>query len=92
MQRNCLWCVVVAGAVVVSAAWGCSGTSSEKDAQKSEKVTYYCLETHKTVELEPQEEIPAVNPATGRRTLVPAYRDPKTKKWRPIPQAVDPGR
>ncbi|HID23540.1 MAG TPA: hypothetical protein EYP14_14245 [Planctomycetaceae bacterium] len=92
MQPNCLWCVVLAGAMVAGAVLGCGGAGSEKGASDQPKVTYYCLETHKTVELEPQEELPAVNPATGRRTLVPAYRDPKTNKWRPIPQAVDPGR
>ncbi len=65
---------------------GCSG-SDGADGQTA-TVTYYCLETHKVFELKPQKEVPATNPETGRKTLVPAYRDPKTNEWRPLPQAL----
>ena len=65
---------------------GCSKKGGEGEAP--EKVVYYCLQTHKIYKLPPQKEIPAPNPQTGKKTLVPAYKDPKTGHWRPIKQAL----
>jgi hypothetical protein len=47
-------------------------------------VTYICLETQEVIE-GPLEPLPAVNPATGRRTLVLAVYSNSTKKWVPAP-------
>jgi|GEM_PF-2374384 len=47
-------------------------------------VTYICLETKEVVE-GPLEPVPAVNPATGRRTLVLAVYSNATKAWVPAP-------
>lgn len=47
-------------------------------------VTYICLETREVIE-GPLEPVPALNPATGRRTLVLAVYSNKTKEWIPAP-------
>jgi len=80
--RAAAFCVAIALGMC-----GCHGASQDTDAANA-KMTYYCLESHKVVELEKQTEAPAVNPETGRKTLVPAYRDPKTGRWRPVEQAI----
>lgn len=47
-------------------------------------VTYICLETQEVIE-GPLEPVPALNPATGRRTLVLAVYSNLTNKWVPAP-------
>jgi hypothetical protein len=47
-------------------------------------VTYFCTETREVVE-GPVQDVPAVNPKTGRRTLVRAVYSNKTKEWIPMP-------
>jgi len=47
-------------------------------------VTYICLETKEVIE-GPLEPVPAVNPATGRRTLVLAMYSNTSKEWVPAP-------
>ena len=47
-------------------------------------VVYICLETQEVIE-GPVEPTPAINPNTGRRTLVPAIYSNATKKWVPAP-------
>ncbi len=48
------------------------------------EVTYVCLETRE-VFTGPVQEVPAVNPETGRKTLVPAVYSTKTNEWVPAP-------
>lgn len=62
---------------------GCS--NEESQSSHSDEVTYVCLETHKIVVL-PKTETPAVNPETGRRTLVEAKFCADCNKWYPTPQ------
>ena len=50
-------------------------------------VTYICLETKEVIE-GPVQAVPALNPATGRRTLVPAVYSNSTKNWVPAPPEV----
>jgi hypothetical protein len=47
-------------------------------------VTYICLETREVME-GPVQNLPAINPATGRRTLVRAIYSNITKEWVPAP-------
>ena len=47
-------------------------------------VTYICLETREVIE-GPVQAVPALNPNTGRRTLVPAVYSNRTKEWVPAP-------
>lgn len=47
-------------------------------------VTYICLETREVME-GPVQELPAINPGTGRRTLVRAIYSNLTKEWVPAP-------
>ncbi len=48
------------------------------------EVTYICLESRE-VFTGPVQEVPAVNPETGRKTLVPAVYSTRTKEWVPAP-------
>jgi hypothetical protein len=48
------------------------------------EVTYVCLETRE-VFTGPVQDIPALNPETGRKTLVPALYSTRTKEWVPAP-------
>ena len=47
-------------------------------------VTYICLETREVIE-GPVQPVPALNPNTGRRTLVRAIYSNTTKEWVPAP-------
>ncbi len=47
-------------------------------------VTYICLETREVIE-GPVQAVPALNPSTGRRTLVRAVYSNSTKEWVPAP-------
>jgi hypothetical protein len=47
-------------------------------------VTYICLETHEVID-GPVQPVPALNPNTGRRTLVRAIYSNSTKEWVPAP-------
>lgn len=48
------------------------------------EVTYICLETHEVVD-GPIKDVPAVNPKTGRRTLVRAVYSNREEGWVPVP-------
>lgn len=50
----------------------------------SPEITFICRET-KTLSRGPRQPTPAVNPATGRATLVQALYCPQCKKWRAAP-------
>lgn len=47
-------------------------------------VTYICLETKEVIE-GPVQPVPALNPKTGRRTLVRAVYSNQTQEWIPMP-------
>jgi hypothetical protein len=47
-------------------------------------VTYICLETREVID-GPVQAVPALNPSTGRRTLVRAVYSNSTKEWVPAP-------
>ncbi|MBS0260938.1 MAG: hypothetical protein JSS02_03195 [Planctomycetes bacterium] len=47
-------------------------------------VTYICLETHEVLD-GPVQPVPAINPHTGRRTLVRAIYSNRTQEWIPAP-------
>ena len=65
-----------------------SGTISCQDLSGDESavavVVYLCRETNEIVTARPQ-PTPAVNPRTGRPTLVRGLYCDKCRKWRPIP-------
>jgi hypothetical protein len=47
-------------------------------------VTYICLETREVID-GPVQPVPALNPTTGRRTLIRAIYSNSTKEWVPAP-------
>jgi hypothetical protein len=73
------------GTAVVLAAWAAHswlGRSGPRPVTGNE-VTYVCLETRDVFD-GPVQDIPAINPATGRRTLVRAVYSTRTNEWVPI--------
>lgn len=74
------------GAALLLAGWAGysifarSGPAPEMDNE----VTYICLETHEVVD-GPMQDVPAVNPKTGKRTLVRAVYSNRENGWVPIP-------
>jgi len=77
---------VLFGAALLTAGWGiCSWIAGRPPAPVTgNDVTYICLETKEVIE-GPLEPVPAVNPATGRRTLVLAVYSNTSKEWVPAP-------
>ena len=74
--------IVLASAVL--AAWcGCGQDGS--DSVESAPVVYVDRETQQPVVLEGVVDAPAVNPATGRRTLTPGLYCPQCQAWHPTP-------
>ena len=65
---------------------GCGGETPA--AGETENVVYLCRETKKIVRA-PLQPTPAVNPATGRKTLVRALYCTKCKKWHAVPPAME---
>lgn len=53
-------------------------------APLSPVITYLCRETKKIVR-GPRQPVPAINPATGRATLIPALYCHECRKWRAAP-------
>src|SRR5579872_5575529 len=56
------------------------GPAPEMDSD----VTYICLETREVID-GPIQDVPAVNPRTGRRTLVRAIYSNREEGWVPMP-------
>ncbi len=73
----------------VAAFSGCGG-GDESAAQAAALVTYLDRETGQTVEAAAQ-PTPAVNPATGKATLLRAGWCEQCGKWYPIPPEQNPG-
>jgi hypothetical protein len=74
------------GTALVIAGWNvCSWIAGRRPAPViGNDVTYICLETKEIIE-GPVQDLPALNPATGRKTLVPAVYSNLTKAWVPAP-------
>jgi len=62
---------------------GINCSKSETEEPK-EKAVYVCRET-KEVVVAPVQPTPAINPATGRKTLLRALYCPEGKRWRAVP-------
>lgn len=67
---------------------GCSPADSvaETVPPAADEVTYFCRETRTFVRA-PRQPTPAVNPATGRKTLVLAMYCPECRAWQAAPPA-----
>jgi hypothetical protein len=85
MARSIGLCLLF-GTALAMAGWGAySWVAGRRPAPVTgNEVTYICLETHAVME-GPVQELPALNPDTGRRTLVPAVYSNRTKAWVPAP-------
>ena len=62
----------------------CSKPAPRSSVANDERVTYICTETMKIV-LGPPQTTPAVNPETGKKTLVRAVYCAECQSWRPSP-------
>jgi hypothetical protein len=72
-------------ALALAAWWVYSWVADRRPAPVTgNDVTYICLETREVIE-GPVQDVPAINPSTGRRTLVPAIYSNRTKEWVPAP-------
>ena len=78
-------------AVAALGWWGWRSTSSSIAQPSSPveplEITFVCLETG-TLSQGPRVATPAINPATGRATLVQALYCPECRRWRPTPPAA----
>ncbi len=77
---------VLFGTALVMVGWGVySWMASRPPAPVTgNDVTYICLETREVIE-GPVQSVPALNPSTGRMTLVRAVYSNRTKAWVPAP-------
>lgn len=76
--------------VAVLSIAGCGGGKPSSAAATEKQVVYLCSETKQIVRA-PLQPTPAVNPATGRKTLVRALYCEKCRSWHPIPPAIEQG-
>src|SRR5262245_33403847 len=65
-------------------AAGCGGASEAKTAAQAQRV-YFDSETKQPVAADMSPETPAVNPKTGKRTLMPALYCAQCQAWRAAP-------
>ncbi|MBI2478897.1 MAG: hypothetical protein HYV60_09765 [Planctomycetia bacterium] len=70
--------------VAVSSLAGCGG-SDEIPTVEVRRAVYVDTKTLKAMVCDVTNETPAVNPATGQRTLMPALYCPKCLRWHPLP-------
>jgi DNA-directed RNA polymerase subunit RPC12/RpoP len=63
---------------------GCSHEGSEPTTQATQMV-YVDLQTNKAVVGDRSDVVPAVNPATGERSLMPGMYCSRCGQWRPAP-------
>ena len=86
-MRTLLSFVVTAG--LLSCAVSCGDASGDEPAAAD--VVYLCRETQEIMTASPQ-PTPAVNPKTGRATLVRGLYCERCKRWRAVPPPdVHPG-
>ena len=78
--RCCLMAVGVLGAGLV----GCGG-SSEVDTGEVDQTVYVDTTTMQAMVGPSTDETPALNPKTGKRTLMPALYCPGCLRWHPVP-------
>lgn len=62
---------------------GCGSSTSDGNAAR--KTVLVDRETMAPFVLEVSESLPAVNPGTGKRTLMPGLYCPQCHKWYPVP-------
>jgi predicted Zn-ribbon and HTH transcriptional regulator len=67
----------------VLALYGCGGEGTDSSTVK--EVVYVDQESRQMVVMPHVEDAPAVNPATGRRTLMPGLYCPQCQDWHPTP-------
>ena len=79
-MRNLL--LLLLAIVVLSGTISCKDLSGDESAVAD--VVYLCRETNEMVTAPPQ-TTPAVNPRTGRPTLVRGLYCEKCRKWRAVP-------
>ena len=85
MQRSVLISVILVVALLCS-GWAAYVWLADRPPPPvtGNDVTYICLETKVVIE-GPVQPVPAVNPQTGRRTLVRAIYSNSTEEWVPAP-------
>jgi hypothetical protein len=66
------------------ASWLLRPSSVAAGSPQSPEIMYLCRET-KALSRGPRQQTPAVNPTTGRATLVQALYCPQCRKWRAAP-------
>jgi hypothetical protein len=74
--------------VAILLAAGCGAESAAEQAAQAKRV-YWDTETKQPVAANMTAESPAVNPTTGRRTLMPALYCPKCGDWRAAPPLAE---
>ena len=86
-MRNLSFFVLAAG--LLSCAASCGDASG--DEPTAAHIVYLCRETQELITAPPQ-PTPAVNPKTGRATLVRGLYCDKCQRWHPVPPPdVHPG-
>jgi hypothetical protein len=85
LRRSIGLCLVFGTALILS-GWGVWTWLRHRPPAPvtGNEVTYICLETREVIE-GPVQAVPAINPGTGRRTLVPAVYSNRTHEWVPAP-------
>jgi hypothetical protein len=81
-----LFSILTCTAIVLCCAAGCSSGDAPVApvASTADEVTYFCRETRQFVRA-PRQPVPAVNPATGRKTLMLALYCPECRSWQAAP-------
>jgi hypothetical protein len=69
-------------------AAGCGGESEAKSAAQAQRV-YFDSETKQAVAADMSPDIPALNPKTGRRTLMPALYCATCQQWHAAPPLAE---
>lgn len=81
--------IVVAVLILIAGGYFALDSFSEPPEagpEPSPEISYICRETGE-ISRGPRQPTPAINPATGRATLVQALYCPECQKWHPAPPA-----
>lgn len=76
--------LILAAVVPMGGLPGCGGADEVAPGEVSQAV-YVDTKTQKAMVCDVSAEPPAVNPATGQRTLMPALYCPKCLRWHALP-------